>query len=171
MFNIDINNQQSHWPIDADRLESVVRSVLEEEGIAAATIHVAIVDDPAIHSLNRRFLDHDEPTDVLSFSMSDGPDLEGDIIASVQTAARAAQSYGWTRGDELLLYVLHGTLHLVGYDDLDPASQARMRERERYYLASLGLALRHDDWQAIAEPAGCATSAPAERVSCEESRT
>jgi probable rRNA maturation factor len=170
MFTIDINNQQTLCPVDADRLRRTMEAVLEEEGVQSATIHVAIVDDPAIHSLNRRFLDHDEPTDVLSFLMNEGSELEGDVIASIETAARAAEAYGWTIGDELLLYVLHGTLHLVGYDDLDPESQARMRARERYYLAAVGLTLRYDEWETCAESAGYPGSAPADRRSCEESR-
>jgi probable rRNA maturation factor len=140
MFNIEINNQQAHLAIDGDRLTRAVEMILSAEGVEAAAVNVATVDDPTIHDLNRRFLDHDEPTDVLSFILDDEAGrLEGDVIVSADTAARTAAQLQWPAADELLLYVIHGTLHLVGYDDLDPVSRSEMRERERHYLAQFGL--------------------------------
>jgi probable rRNA maturation factor len=140
MFNIEINNQQNRLAIDIDRLTRAVEMVLSDEGVEAAAINVAIVDDPTIHDLNRRFLDHDEPTDVLSFVLDDDAGrLEGDVIASADTAIRTAAHLQWPAADELLLYAIHGTLHLVGYDDLDSESRREMRERERHCLAQFGL--------------------------------
>jgi probable rRNA maturation factor len=140
MLNIEINNQQDHLAIDGDRLTTAIEMILTDEGVEAAAVNVAIVDDPTIHDLNRRFLDHDEPTDVLSFVLDDDAGrLEGDVIASADTAVRTAAQLQWPAADELLLYVIHGTLHLVGYDDLDPESHREMRERERHYLARCGL--------------------------------
>ncbi len=92
---------------------------------------MAAVDDRTIHQLNRRYLDHDYPTDVLSFVLEEGPGtVEGEIIVSGDTAAASAPGYGWPAQDELLLYVIHGMLHLVGYDDKSPADAARMRQAE-----------------------------------------
>jgi probable rRNA maturation factor len=140
MFTIEINNQQARLTVDPDRLTRAVEMILAEEGVEAAAINVAIVDDPTIHDLNRRFLDHDEPTDVLSFVLDeDAGRLEGDVIASADTASRTAAQLQWPASDELLLYVVHGALHLVGYDDLDPEGRSEMRERERFYLAKFGL--------------------------------
>ena len=140
MFTIEINNQQDRLTIDADRLTRAVEMILAEEGVEAAAINLAVVDDPTIHDLNRRFLDHDEPTDVLSFLLDEeAGQLEGDVIVSADTAARTAAQLQWPASDELLLYVVHGTLHLIGYDDLDPDSRGEMRERERHYLAEFGL--------------------------------
>jgi len=144
MFTIEINNQQSAVAIDADRLRRAAQTILEEEGLAEAVVNIAIVNDATIHDLNRRFLDHPEPTDVLSFLLDDQNGLEGDVIASAETALRSAEQFGWSADDELLLYVIHGLLHLVGYDDLDAASQAEMRGRERYFLAAFGLQPRYD---------------------------
>jgi probable rRNA maturation factor len=140
MFTIEINNQQNRLTIDTDRLTRAVELILAEEGVEAAAINVAIVDDPTIHDLNRRFLDHDDPTDVLSFVLDEEAGrLEGDVIVSADTATRTAAQLQWPASDELLLYAVHGTLHLVGYDDLDPDSRSEMRERERHYLAKFGL--------------------------------
>jgi probable rRNA maturation factor len=144
MFTIEISNRQTALSADIGRMRGAVAAVLEEEGLADAAINIALVDDPTIHDLNRRFLNHDEPTDVLSFVLDDADGLEGDVIVSVETAIRSAAHYHWPAADELLLYVIHGTLHLVGYDDLDPVSRAEMRSREQHYLAALGLQPKYD---------------------------
>jgi probable rRNA maturation factor len=66
------------------------------------------------------------------------------VIVSAETAELTAGWYGWTAEDELLLYVIHGTLHLVGYDDTTPETQIEMRERERACLACFGVEGRYD---------------------------
>jgi len=144
MITIEINNRQTLLAADSERLRGAVAAVLEEEGLKSAAINIAIVDDPTIHDLNRRFLNHDEPTDVISFPLDDADGIEGDVIVSADTAIRSAARYDWPPADELLLYVIHGTLHLVGYDDLDDASRAEMRSRERHYLAALGLQPKYE---------------------------
>jgi probable rRNA maturation factor len=136
--------QEAGPPLEAqavDRLREAVEQVLEEAGALAARISVALVDDATIHRLNREFLSHDFPTDVITFPLSDegSATLEGEIVVSVETAAATAERLGWPAGDELLLYVVHGALHLVGYDDQDPDSLAAMRAAERRRLAGFGL--------------------------------
>jgi probable rRNA maturation factor len=107
-------------------------------------VSIAVVDNAEIHALNRRHLQHDYPTDVLSFLLEEtGERLEGEIVASAQTAAAQAARYGWSAEDELLLYVIHGALHLVGYDDQTPEAQERMRRRESQLLAHFGLTPRY----------------------------
>jgi probable rRNA maturation factor len=140
VFTIDVANQQSVVPLDQQRLREAVRAVLGEAGMAEARISLAVVDDPTIARLNQEFLAHQGPTDVLSFPLerTDGY-LEGEIVVSAETAARAAPQFGWTAGDELLLYVIHGALHLVGYDDATPAQRAKMRRREKAALARCGI--------------------------------
>ena len=71
---------------------------------------------------------------------SDG--LEGEVVVDAQTALRSAPRYGWPPHDELLLYVVHGTLHLVGYDDADHGLRAEMEERESEILKKLGITRR-----------------------------
>jgi probable rRNA maturation factor len=141
-------------PVDAARLAAAVQIVLADAECAAATVSVAVVDDPTIHRLNRQFLEHDYPTDVLSFALADPPQLEGEIVASIDTARREATEAGWRPADELLLYAVHGALHLVGYDDHEPADAAAMRAAERSVLTRLGVLVAPGDtrWQAP----GCA---------------
>ena len=144
-LRIEISNEHA-FPLDEARLKKGVRAVLKDAGIEDGEISIAIVDDAEMHALNRKYLDHDYPTDVLSFVLEeDGGRLDGEIIASSDYATREAEIYKWTAEDEILLYVIHGSLHLVGYDDLDPASKQKMREAERYYLAPFGLTPRYDE--------------------------
>ena len=101
--------------------------MLEGEAISRATLSIAVVSDRAIRPLNRRYLQHDYATDVLSFLLDSGPGwLDGEIIVSADTAASQAPQYDSSAEAELLLYVIHGALHLVGYDDTTPAERKRM---------------------------------------------
>lgn len=146
MIKVAINNQQTLHKVDRARLKEGVKRVLQGEGIEHAVISIAVVDDPTMHDLNRRYLQHDYPTDVLSFLLEEDDDrLEGEIIISADYAAREAEQFAWSAQDEMLLYVIHGALHLAGYDDLEPEVKAEMRSKERQYLAAFDLSPRYDD--------------------------
>lgn len=135
-------NEQQTLAIDEAKLVAAVRSVLVDSPYDSASVSIAIVDDPTIHELNRRFLDHDYPTDVLSFVLEDdGRHLHGELVASADTAARNAADYGWSAAEELLLYLVHGALHLVGYRDSQPAEIVAMRQAESIHLKKLGVVL------------------------------
>jgi probable rRNA maturation factor len=139
MHSIEINYQGT-WPLDLQRLQSVVQIALRDAGVSACEVSIAVVNDAVILELNRRHLNHDYATDVLSFRLDDSADphwLEGEIIVSAETAERNAHKYGWTTGDELTLYVLHGALHLVGHDDAEEDQRRKMRAAEVRYLARL----------------------------------
>lgn len=149
-LTIEIADEQTAHAIDQARLKKAVRSVLQAAGIRSAEISIAIVADEQMHALNRQYLDHDYPTDVLSFVLEHDEavgSLEGEIIASADYAAREATRYGWATDDELLLYVIHGCLHLVGHDDHTPEGQAAMRAAETKHLAAFGLMHQFDDPQ------------------------
>jgi probable rRNA maturation factor len=133
---VAIANRQKRLPIERGRLRRVVRAILSDAGIAAAAISVAVVDDPTIAALHAEFLHDPRPTDVLSFVLDQSPrHLEGEVVVSADTAAASAPQFGGTAADELLLYVIHGALHLVGYDDTTPRKRAVMRKKEKEYLA------------------------------------
>jgi len=135
MFAITIADRQSSIGIDAERLESAVALVCSDRGFIQGAISLAIVDDPTIRDLNRRFLNHDYATDCLSFVLECREGfLEGEIVVSSDTAIRRAPEYGLSAAEELLLYVIHAALHLTGYDDTTPAAAAEMRAREEHYL-------------------------------------
>ena len=140
MGKIAIASPQEAVPVDRRRMREVVRLVLDGEGVGEAEISLAFVDNPTIHRLNRQFLEHDEPTDVLSFPLSDSPKkLQGELVLGAEVARARAAELGHDVQAELTLYVIHGLLHLCGHDDHDAGAAGRMRERERHYLRQLGL--------------------------------
>ncbi|MBB75181.1 MAG: rRNA maturation RNase YbeY [Planctomycetaceae bacterium] len=117
------------------RLAEAARLIMADFEIRAGSVSLAIVDDATIHELNRRYLDHDYSTDVLSFVYQEEPNrIDGEVIASTETAARVAAQYGGSLCDELLLYIIHGALHLVGLDDQNEEDRATMRQYETKYL-------------------------------------
>lgn len=138
---VKIASPQELVALDYAALRATARAVLEGEDIADAAVSLAFVDNATIHRLNKQFLDHDEPTDVITFPLSGAgaKTLEGELVIGVEVAREAAVERGHAVGVELQLYVIHGLLHLCGYDDTSPKVTARMRERERHYLALLGL--------------------------------
>lgn len=219
-FEIDIRNTQNKVDVDCDALVAALEKALRIEGVSAAVLSVSIVDNAAIHVINRDHLQHDYPTDVISFQLdfrtgdeSSGEDsfgdpweeefsedafdaegssdaandeedeldddnqqcsperlrgmgaevstgaedsdsvpseglraagamIEGEIIASAEMAAEMAADGGFAPQSELTLYVVHGMLHICGYDDLTPEEQAIMRVREAVIMQSLQLTTR-----------------------------
>lgn len=102
-------------------------------------MEIVVTDDEEIHALNAEFLHHDRPTDVLSFALEEDAEigyLEGNIIVSAETAAARGKEFGLHPTDELLLYIIHGSLHLVGYDDHQKKDILQMRAKEAEYLAA-----------------------------------
>jgi probable rRNA maturation factor len=192
-FEIDISNGQSALAFDESRVRTTVLRALAIEQVESAVLSISIVDDAAIHVINRDHLQHDYPTDVISFQLdfisaeklqdedependseSDDDDwsededeadgdsvindsvdvadgelltegraagaaIEGEIIASAEMAVSMAADGKWSAEAELILYIVHGLLHICGYDDLTPEEKCIMRARERAILSELGL--------------------------------
>jgi probable rRNA maturation factor len=141
MSKIAVACPQETVAVDRGLLRSIARAVLEGEGVADYEISLAFVDDPTIHRLNLRYLQHDEPTDVLSFPLNDSGSkkLAGELVIGAEVALARSREHGHDVQHELGLYVIHGLLHLCGFDDREPADAAAMRARERHYLEQLGL--------------------------------
>lgn len=147
-YTVHLNNNQGLLEIRESLVLETVTAVLRSEQIAAAEIVVALVDDCIIHAVNREHLAHDYATDVISFlyesdrapntaketGRSCGAQLDGELVLSVETALRSATEFGWDAEAEIRLYLVHGLLHLCGYDDLSDSEQAIMRNREREIL-------------------------------------
>ncbi|MFO1000816.1 MAG: rRNA maturation RNase YbeY [Planctomycetaceae bacterium] len=185
-FEIDISNRQSVLDFNENILQAAVLKALAIEQVASAVLSISIVNDAAIHAINRDHLQHDYPTDVISFQLdfisaserhsddfgdseedddeefSDDEDdsdelenvmsvellregraagaaIEGEIIASAEMAVTMAGDGKWSAESELILYVVHGLLHICGYDDLTFEEKCIMRARERAILGELGL--------------------------------
>jgi probable rRNA maturation factor len=140
-IDVEITNNQSQLVVDTSFLATVAGQALALEGIEQASISIVLVDDPTIRVLNNRHLQHDWPTDVISFKLSepDDPVLAGELVVSAEMAASTARDVGVDPVSELALYVVHGLLHLCGLDDLNPEDAAVMRRREGEILGAVGL--------------------------------
>ena len=104
-------------PVEAERIEAAVRHVLRAEVVEAAEISVALVSDDEIAALNQQYLEHEGPTDVISFHLHDrGEPPLGDVYVGVDQAARQAAGFGASVAEEVLRLAVHGTLHVLGYE-------------------------------------------------------
>jgi probable rRNA maturation factor len=140
-IEVEISNTQSHLSVDPAFVEGLVRRVLGLEGVDRASISIALVDDPTIHALNRRHLAHDWPTDVITFTLSEpgDPILAAELVVSAEMAVSTARDAGVDPRSELALYLVHGLLHLCGFDDTSLDAAEAMRRREGEILALSGL--------------------------------
>jgi probable rRNA maturation factor len=113
-------------PVRPERLEAAVRHVLRAEGVAEAEISVALLADGAIAAMNDQYLEHEGPTDVITFAMHEGdePPL-GDVYVGVEQAVRQAAEFGATPEEEVLRVAVHGVLHVLGYQH--PEGPERMQ--------------------------------------------
>jgi probable rRNA maturation factor len=140
MIRVSIASPQDTVVIDRARMRRTAKIVLEEEQVHDAEISLAFVDNVTIQQLNKHYLQHDQPTDVLSFPLSeaDACRLAGELVIGAEVALSEAEHRGHPVEAELALYVIHGLLHLCGYDDKTPAGASAMRQRELRYLELLG---------------------------------
>ncbi len=124
------------------RLRKTVRQLLSAENCSEdVEVSILLVDDDTIRDLNRQYRGVDEATDVLAFSQLEGEDFGsegeiviGDVVISVDTAARQAKEQGHTLEEELDVLIAHGLLHLLGYDHETPEDERRMFGRQREIL-------------------------------------
>ncbi len=113
------------------------RTVLEALGLGASELSLRLVRDAEIHALNRDYRGRDRATDVLSFSLREGEfghvgGAIGDVVISLDTAARQAHENGFTIGEEVERLLVHGILHLAGYDhEISPREERRMKRKEQ----------------------------------------
>ena len=128
------------------------RQAALSRGFDQGQIGIRVTDDSTIHEVNRQHLQHDYPTDVISFAyLAQLPEIEGELIISCDTAHRRAAELAWEADNEMLLYVVHGVLHLTGMDDGQSEPRRQMRHAEAVIMAELGSA-DFDRFGADAQP-------------------
>lgn len=143
---VDIQNE-ADFPLDPARLRQAAQAVLAAHDIPAdSQMTVVITDDDAITRLNRDYRGIDAPTDVLSFpadampaEIDAGPPYLGDLVIAYPYALAQAQREGHAPGDSFALLVVHGTLHLLGYDHDTPENRAEMWQAQEDALLALGI--------------------------------
>jgi len=112
---VEVVNRQRRVKVDPDAWTTFAEKVLSAIGNSGSSATIAFVSDRNIRKLNQQFRGVDKPTDVLSFP-NDEPDNLGDVAISVETAAKQAKENGLSLNDEIAQLILHGLLHLSGYD-------------------------------------------------------
>ena len=127
------------------KLQALARAVCRRFGVSRAVISVGIVDDVEMRRLNRKFLGRRSNTDCLSFDLSDGASSDQprvfDLIVNGELATREAARRGHTASAELALYIVHGLLHQLGFDDTTAKQAERMHRTEDEILRDSGYGL------------------------------
>lgn len=153
-MNIRLSKRTTkHPPNNRSQLIAILAEAADLSGLAAgepaaASLQLVILGEAAMTGLNEGFLGHPGSTDVITFDLRGGvacpeePPLIGEIYVCVAVAERAAAQYRTTCSRELILYLVHGMLHLAGLDDLEPADAREMRRGEQRVMNAL--AARYD---------------------------
>lgn len=138
-MKISVINLQKKVTVGQKRIKKIVRKVLSLEKVRKpGEITVSLVTDSQIRELNTFYLGRYCPTDVISFDISrTNKELIADIAISAETALRNAKKYRTRPLFEIYLYVIHGLLHLLGYNDTTSKKRKKMEVRTRFILATL----------------------------------
>lgn len=135
-IKINIINSSSTKFLPKKKCNDAIFNTLLGENITQAEINVIYVDDQEIHNINKEFLNHDYPTDVITFPLEEDS-VEGEIYISADTAKMQAIEYKVSLENEIIRLAIHGTLHLLGYDDHSADERQAMHLLENKYLATI----------------------------------
>jgi len=140
-MRVSVSMRGRRVPSLATRLGRVARRLLRRLDLGETELSILLVNDREMRALNRRYRGIDRPTDVLAFAQREGaggtPDgLLGDVVISVDTATRQAREVGESLGREVDRLLIHGLLHLLGYDHERSAAEARRMQRRERMLSS-----------------------------------
>ncbi len=137
-MKVEIANLQKHYKIKNSKIKQVAEEVLGNKS-SNARLSFAFVDDNEIKRLNKRYFDSNEVTDVIAFPLNNhNGHLNGEIVVSVETAVDTAGKENTDVEGEIILYVVHGLLHLLGYCDGNRSDAEIMHDRESSILKTLG---------------------------------
>lgn len=134
---ITVKNLQRRIRLNPRRVIQKTKKILKKERVLEAELSLAFVTDQKIKTLNKKYLRHDYVTDVLAFDLRENlkdKKLVGEIVISTGRVAANAKKYGAAQSQELILYVIHGILHLLGYRDHEPKDTWKMRKKEEDIL-------------------------------------
>jgi probable rRNA maturation factor len=126
--------------LDTAPLAAILEAALRDHGSVARSLTVVLTDRETVHDLNRTYLDHDYPTDVVSFALDEAAaasgEIDGEVYVDLDMAAERAPEFGCDFAEEAYRYAVHGVLHLLGHDDATEEDRAAMRALEDRYLAA-----------------------------------
>jgi len=133
---IFIQNLQKKLPINPKKIRKLISKILKNEGAKkSASINICFVNKPLIEKYNSKFFKVKNPTDVLAFDLSEKKrNISADIMISTDIAVTNSAKFKTTPNYELSLYVAHGLLHILGYNDQSQAQKKLMRKKEAEYV-------------------------------------
>jgi len=137
---IEVYSGEKRGEIPLDWVHRTSEEVLSGENWKGnGILSIVLGDDTMLKELNRRFLKKNRPTDVIAFPLGDGGEEEvwGEVYVSIERAREQALIYHVSFNEELARLIIHGVLHLLGYDDKDESSKKEMRAKEDYYLGEI----------------------------------
>lgn len=137
MISVDVFNAHPRRKVRTAPVQRAVRRVVRLERRRSAAVTVVFIDGRRCGRINRKFLGHRGSTDVLSFPLEEGPPTEGEVYVNLDRARLQAREYGVPEANEIVRLVVHGTLHLLGYDDTTAPLRRRMKIREDRYVEAL----------------------------------
>lgn len=134
--SLSIEHDHASLSLDENTLERLVHHVIDAEEAILVHVSVVLSDHETVRHLNETYLEHDYNTDVLSFSLQEesSREVEGEVYVDLDTAAERHEEFNTSFEREAYRYVVHGVLHLLGYDDATEDGQNTMRAREDQYL-------------------------------------
>jgi len=141
---ISIRNRQRKERLEVRLMRRVVERIFAALGLQTQEVSILFASDRFVRRLNKHYRGIDLPTDVLAFSMREGewtdiqPQVLGDVVISVETAARQAMEMGHSLDHELTILLVNGIVHLLGYDHMEKGDAERMQARERAVLSEIG---------------------------------
>ena len=139
-MKIYFRNKQSKTPINWQSVKQLARFVLKYQKISSVEVGLLFVDNSYIARLNRKYFKRQGPTDVIAFPMNEGrkaecsPQLLGDIVISIEKAVEYSEEHNKDLYMEISLYLIHGILHLLGYDDIIAEDRKEMMKQQRKLL-------------------------------------
>lgn len=139
-MNIYINNDQEDLPINLLKVKLIANAVVALEGVSADELSINFVDTKTISQLHADYFDDPTTTDCISFPFEDNDEeycVLGEIFVCPQTAIDYTKEHGGDPQEETALYIIHGILHLIGFDDIEEEDQKEMRRREQLHIANL----------------------------------
>jgi probable rRNA maturation factor len=132
---VDVTIEHATRSVDPEQMVALVERVVHGENKTLRHVSIVCGDHDLVRHLNREYLDHDYNTDVLSFSLTETPDVvDGEVYIDLDTAAERHEEFGESFEREAARYVVHGVLHLCGYDDATPEDKQHMHDLEDEYL-------------------------------------
>lgn len=145
-YDIQVHSEHADDGVDRAMLREGIREALRRFDTASADVSVAVVTDSEIAELHEKYMNIEGATDVLTFNLAEpqraganGRHVEGEIVVSADTARRLAKERAHPVAAELALYVVHGTLHLLGMDDATEQEALKMHDMEDEILAAIGV--------------------------------